>query len=107
MVWTDTHDELLIREILTVEPYKFKHGSPKRGESWNQIADILNDIEDPMFRVNQRSVCDHYTALEKAFKKKMADEEKGSGICPSDLTDLEIALQSCENLKDIHRKEKC
>ena len=102
MVWTDAHDEYLLREILTVEPYKFKYGSPKRGESWSQIAEILNDVQDPVFRVNQRAVRDRYGTLEKVFKKKMADEEKASGISPPDLTDFEIALQEIiEKFQDV------
>jgi len=30
--------------------------------------------------VNQRGVRDQYTILEKAFKRKMASEERASGI---------------------------
>ena len=76
-----------------MEPYKYKVGSPKRGNAWTQIADILNSISEPKFRVNQRAVRDRFNLLEKTFKKKMADEEKASGINPQELSNNELAIQ--------------
>ena len=67
MIWTDSHDDLLVKEILVVEPYRYKQGTVKRGDAWTQIADILNGIEDPLFRVSQRSVRNRYTTLEKSI----------------------------------------
>ena len=91
--WTEKHDDYLLREILVVEPFQFKQGSVKRGGAWTQIAEILNSVTDVNFRVNQRSVRDRLTLLEKAYRKKMRDEEKSSGIAPPDLTQNELALQ--------------
>ena len=93
MIWTEAHDDFLVREILVVEPYRYKQGTVKRGEAWTQVSEILNAVEYPKFRVNQRGVRDRYTTLEKAFKKKMADEEKSSGTIPPELTDLEIGIR--------------
>ena len=84
---------MLVKEILVVEPFQFKVGSPKRGNAWTMIADILNAVQEPRFRINQRAVRDRYNFLEKAFKKKMTEEEKGSGINPPDLTEVEIGIQ--------------
>ena len=67
MEWTDVHDDLLIREILSVEPYQYKASTVKRGNDWTQVADILNAIPEPAFRVNQRSVRERYRLLEKHF----------------------------------------
>ena len=36
---------------------------------------------------------DRFTLLEKTFRKKIRDEEKGSGISPPELTENEIAIQ--------------
>lgn len=91
--WSEQHDDLLLREVLVVEPFKYKPGSPRRGQAWTQIADILNSIEEPKFRVNQRAVRDRYNLLEKGFKKKISEEERASGINPPELTDLELAIQ--------------
>ena len=82
-----------MREILLVEPFRYKQGSVKRGGCWTQIAEILNSVSDIVFRVNQRSVRDRFTLLERAFRKKMRDEEKSSGISPPDLTEIETAIQ--------------
>ena len=53
-----------------MEPYQYKASTVKRGNAWTQVADILNAIPEPAFRVNQRSVRERYSLLEKAFFKK-------------------------------------
>ena len=92
MIWTNQHDILLCREILVEEPYKFKHGSRERGQCWDRIANALSRIEKPRFMVDQRSVRDHFMKLEKNHKRKMAAEERASGIDPEH-TELDEALQ--------------
>ena len=84
--WSHEHDDLLLREILLVELFTFKVGSSKRGNTYN--------------------------LLETSLKKKIADEEKGSGINTSEFTDIERDIQ--EILKksrvvqneDIHNADK-
>ena len=89
-----------------MEPFRFKIGSPKRGNAWTQIADILNTIPEPKFRVNQRSVRDRYNLLEKTFKRKITEEEKGSGINPPELTDIERGIQEVmEKSKEVQNAE--
>ena len=80
MEWTREHASLLIREILTVDPFQYEQSTVNRGQTWTQIADILNSIASPQFRVSQRSVRERFTTLEKNFTKRMANEEKASGI---------------------------
>ena len=69
-----------------VEPFRFRVGSPKRRNAWTQVVNILNAIKESKFRVNQRAPRDRYNLLEKAFKKKMGDKEKGSGINLPEIT---------------------
>ena len=52
MVWTRQHEEILVREIFTYEPYNYKSGTAQRGELWKLIAESLNTLEDPLFTVN-------------------------------------------------------
>ena len=114
MIWTNQHDILLCREILLEEPYKFKHGSRERGQCWDKIANSLSHVEKPRFIVDQRSVRDHFMKLEKSHKRKMAAEERASGISPEH-TELDEALQDImersegaqdELAKGEERKEK-
>ena len=94
MAWTYDHDILLCREILVEEPYKFKAGTRDRGQAWEKIANNLNQNNaDCRFIVNQRGVRDRYTILEKAFRKKMAAEERASGIT-TESTELDQAIES-------------
>ena len=93
MDWTEAHDSTLIREILIVEPFQFKSSTVKRGQACSQIAEILNSVELPNFRVNQRSVRERFSHLEKRFRKKKSYKGKASGISPLYLIENENGLE--------------
>ena len=61
--WTEPHGDYLLSEMMTVEPHKYKVGSPKRGNGWTQIADMLHSTVEHKFRVNQRSVRNRFNLL--------------------------------------------
>lgn len=89
MKWTELHDQMLVREILLIQPWTSKKASPERGEAWLKIATSLNSLQTPTFRVTQRSVRDRYALLEKKYKKKVRDETLASGIsCEENEVDL-------------------
>lgn len=68
---------------------------PERGESWSNIAStLLNSIKEPEFRVHQRLVRDHYfLVLEKNYREKIRVEDRASGICPPEETELEQGIR--------------
>ena len=70
MEWTDCHDILLCREILLVEPFKAKQRTQQRGQLWQSVAEHLNDISEPQFKVSKRGVRDRYNLLAEKLKKK-------------------------------------
>ena len=92
MEWTEQHENILCQEILVLEPLKAKKGSIARGQIWVKIANNLNSLQHPQFRVTKRSVRERYTLLSDKFRAKMRDEEKASGI-DTDLSDVEKALE--------------
>jgi len=92
MEWTEQHDNCLCQEILVLEPFKFKKGSIARGQTWEKIANNLNDLELPRFRVTKRAVRERYSLLSEKFKAKMKQEEKSSGI-ETDLSQVEKGLE--------------
>ena len=115
MIWTEQHNDMLIREMYLFEPWKYKKGSPQRGNVWEQISASLNDLDDPKFDVTQKSIRDHYNLLEKQQKKRLRDEEKASGISPvhSDFEDameniiqLFIGKDEEDQKNDAQKKEK-
>ena len=107
MKWTSEHEELLLREIFTYEPFNFKSGSFPRGECWKLIADSLNAIDKPKFTVSHRSVREKYLSLEKEYKQKIRQEEKATGIAPKEPTEIEKALEEIiSKFEDIELKEK-
>ena len=93
MIWTEEHNIMLCREMLVVEPYQYKIGSRERGNCWDMIATNLNGIGEPRFIVDKRAVRDHFLKLLRDFKRKMAAEERASGINP-EASELDEALET-------------
>ena len=94
MSWTIAIDVALCREILVLEPYKYKVGSRERGQCWDSIAKNLNSVScHHKFSVDQRAVRDRFSKLEKYYRKRMASEERASGISP-EMTELDEALEN-------------
>ena len=104
MEWTNIHDVLLCREILVVEPYTAKPRTNQRGQLWNKIAENLNKLAEPKFSVAQRSVRDRFKLLVDKFKKRMASEERGSGISP-EMSELETPLEEIIELEESYTGE--
>ena len=90
--WTTDHDVMMCREVLVSEPYKFKPRTPERGQSWESVAQQLNSIHQPSFRVTARSVRDRLTLLSTKYAQKLRMEEKASGI-DVEQTELESLLE--------------
>ena len=82
MLWTKSHNIALVREILLFKPWLHRHGTSDRGKIWKRIAESLNQIQEPCFKVDDTSVSDHYKLIEKTFNKKTSNEEKATGIAP-------------------------
>ena len=88
---------MLCREMLVIQPFRFKHGTRDRGRCWEKIAQNLNDIAH-LIIVDMRGVRDRLGKLEKNFKKKRASEERASGICPDEPDELDQALEEIVQL---------
>ena len=99
MSWTPAHDVVFCREILFQNPYSEKKKSVQRSAIWDSIADKLSDIDQPKFTVDKRSVRDHISILIKRQKRKVAAEEKASGINPEP-TELDNALEQIMALEE-------
>ena len=114
-MWSYIHDLQLCREIAFQNPFKFKFGSRERGQCWDSIADKLNEAEQPKCNVDQRGVRERYSKLEKSFKKRMAMEERASGITGEDVTELDQAIETIlglieaaehESAKNVEKKKR-
>ena len=60
----------------------------------------LNAIPNPQFRVTQRSVCDHYSTMEKRRRTKVREEDRASGIAPEEDKELGQLLDEIMQLFD-------
>ena len=82
MSWTEDRDIIFCAEILVSKLFATKKSSAERGKVWELIADKLNELRQPSFRVDQRSVRDHYKKLVDRYKRKVREELNSSGISP-------------------------
>jgi len=107
--WTTDHDVIMCRKVLVSEPYKFKSRTPERGQSWESVAQQLNSIHQPSFRVTARSNCDRFTLLLTKYAPKLRMEEKAPGI-KVEQTELDSLLEEIlerekEAKKDLELKD--
>ena len=80
MEWTKQHDRALLDEITVSDLFQFKKGTPERGQVWDSIADNLNALDYPKFKVAKRSCRDRWTLLRTKYKRRMSEELQASGI---------------------------
>lgn len=98
MEWTKQHDRALLDEMTVSDLFQFKKGTPERGQVWDSIADNLNAMDYPKFKVAKRSCRDRWTLLRTKYKRKMAEELQASG------TDAEVS-ESDAIIEDLIGKE--
>ena len=99
MSWSTEHDVLFGRELLVNNPFQHKAGSRERGQCWDLIAGILNSLDQPKFKVDQRSLRDHLNKLLKEYARRKADEEKASGI-EVDVEEIDVLMEDITVLKN-------
>ena len=94
MEWKPECDLLLLQEIIVSEPYQYKVSTRERGKIWEDITERrLNVNEAFAHRLGQkRAVRDRYALLSRKYKKKMTEEERGSGISP-EMSEIDKLLE--------------
>lgn len=81
MEWTEQHNGLFLQAMVVSDIFYYKKGSPDRGRIWEAIQEPLNSVEQPKFVLkDKRAVRDRWNLLQSKFRKRMAEEEKASGI---------------------------
>ena len=101
MSWTLPKDIMLLREVLVIEPYKFKESTRERGKAWQDIANNLHDIKD-FGNVRARGVRERFQRLEEKFKQRERQEHKATGIAPPELDEWEVLMEEI-----ISRMKEC
>lgn len=62
-VWKKCHEEVLLAEVATVEPYKYKTGTKEKGKAWREVSENLNNITEMGFKTTHRSVRDKFDKM--------------------------------------------
>ena len=104
MKWTYDHNVVFIREILHQAPWLCKYGTTERGDVWKSIAESLNGMKNPTFKVSQRSVRDRYSNMERNHKIKVSEENRASGISPEE-TEVDQAMEEIIQLFEEHDRD--
>ena len=75
---TDEHDVLMLREMVVSDVFSFKKGSVSRGDAWDSIAEKLNQIDSPQFRIkDKRSVRKHTQSFHTVEHSPLLTVESG------------------------------
>jgi len=105
MEWTEQHDVMFLREMITSDMFDYKKGSPDRGRIWEAIQERLNTIQCPKFSIkDKRAVRDRWNLLQTKFKKRMREEEKASGI-DVEMSERDVLIEElCEKEESLSVK---
>ena len=118
MKWSLKHDTIFGRELLSWELWKCRSGSRERGNCFEEICKILNNIKEPQFCVSQKSLSDRLKILERDCKARKREAERGSGISPEyreidqimedylERRDEEEAKQGKESTEDRNKEDQ-
>ena len=93
MSWTEEQDDALCKQILVIEPFRYRLRTNQSGSVWSKIAGELNKMTSLQMKVDQRAVRDRFKTIKKKFQDKMKAEETGSGIAYPELTPVENAIE--------------
>lgn len=99
--WTDEHDMLMLREMVVSDIFSFKKGSVSRGDAWESVAEKLNEIDSPKFRIkDKRGVRERWVLLRRKFRSKVREEEAASGVVVQELTEKEVLIEELIERED-------
>ena len=104
MKWTKEHNVLLGKEVMLFELWKYKLGSRERGNCLNGIAESLNQLQEPLFSVSQKSIRDRLKILERDFKRKDQFERNASGISP-EKSEIDVIIVDYLERKEEQERE--
>ena len=99
MEWTPEQDILFCRKFMAFDLYHYKPGSTERGQCLDRIAESLNSIGEPWFKVDEGSLRDRIKKLPKLYVEKRNKEMRVSGV-EVEYTELD------DLLFDIHKQQQ-
>ncbi|XP_028415549.1 UPF0746 protein DDB_G0281095-like [Dendronephthya gigantea] len=97
--WNEQKDIHLLREIAAEGVLQHKAKSRDRGAGWQLVASKLGSTCENV-EVTSRAVRDHFKALEKRHKARMAQEERASGISVEELSEQERLLEELVEINE-------
>ena len=78
--WSLMHDTIFGRKLLSWELWKYRSSTRERGNSFEDICKILNNIKEPQFCISQKSLRDPLKIMERDCKAREREAERCSRI---------------------------
>ena len=75
--WKTIHEDLLLREVLLLEPFQYRQGTKEKGTVRSKIAENLTELG---MKANQRSAWEKFDKLVTEFERKQVAEKRASGV---------------------------
>ena len=80
--------------MVVSDVFSFKKGSVSRGDAWDSIAEKLNQIDSPQFRIkDKRGVRERWVLVRRKLRSKIREEEAASAVVVEDLTEKEVLIE--------------
>jgi len=98
MVWTQEKEVLLCREVVNVEPHKFKEKTKERGQCWTRICNDLLLLPD-FQSLTARAVREKTAVLLDLFYVKDRADLAATGINP-EVSELDVLLEEIAARKE-------
>ena len=54
--WKTIHEDLLLREVLLLEPFQYRQGTKEKGAVWSKIADKADGSKVSAYRNRKKKV---------------------------------------------------
>lgn len=106
MQWTKEHDDLLMKEVLALDPYSSPKGSTERSNVRESIAGHLNACSYIKFALSGRSVKGRLQlVLKRNYKREMSEDIRPSAIEVDGLSDFETAMEEIAEKFDASEKD--
>ena len=60
MIWIEEQDDAPCKQILVIEPFRYRPRTNQSGSAWSKFAGELNKITSLQMKVDQRAVKDRF-----------------------------------------------
>ena len=100
--WKVMHEDLLLREVLLLEPFQYRQGTKERGTAWTKMTERVGETrrrhsgendEITLERKQQRRNSDVIEMLKGSLEMKRKEQEQAGQLREREITLMERQFQ--------------